>query len=281
MKNCAIENPTHDLLPEEKARKKIDAMLEDAGWSVVGRDGFTNSINALAVRENLLNGNLEADYVLYLDGKAIGVIEAKRSESKLGADVATQAENYSKNLPEWVQYWAKPLPFIFLSNGNDLLFKDLSGDEEYSRLKKMLTPKEIVNRSNGVVCSEYAKLPSLPPVGPKGLRECQFEAISNLELSFKQGKKRALVVLATGAGKTFTACTACYRLLNYTSAKRVLFLVDRNNLGKQAENEFETYRLTESGNRFSDDYVVLRLTDANALGREAWSFQRFKGFLPH
>ena len=81
---------------------------------------------------------------------------------------------------------------------------------------------------------EYAKLPSLPPVGPKGLRECQFEAISNLELSFKYGEKKALIVLATGAGKTFTACTAAYRLLNYTSAKRVLFLVDRNNLGKQA-----------------------------------------------
>ena len=256
-----------NLLPEEKARIKIDNMLYDAGWCVVDRDGFTNSINALAVRENLLKGNLEADYILYLDGKAIGVIEAKRSENRLGVDVITQAENYSRNLPNWVQCWAKPLPFIFLSNGDDLLFKDLRGDDDYISLRKMLTPKEIVNKSAGIVISEYAKLPSLPPVGSKGLRECQFEAISNLELSFKQGKKKALIVLATGAGKTFTACTICYRLLNYTSVKRVLFLVDRNNLGKQAEGEFKTYCLTESGNKFSDDYVVQRLTDINSLGR--------------
>ena len=100
----------------------------------------------------------------------------------------------------------------------------------------------------------------------KVLRECQFEAISNLELSFKYGEKKALIVLATGAGKTFTACTAAYRLLNYTSAKRVLFLVDRNNLGKQAEGEFGTYKLTETGNAFSDEYIVHRLKSVEKIG---------------
>ena len=98
------------------------------------------------------------------------------------------------------------------------------------------------------------------------MRECQFEAISNLELSFKYGEKKALIVLATGAGKTFTACTAAYRLLNYTSAKRVLFLVDRNNLGKQAEGEFGTYKLTETGNAFSDEYIVHRLKSVEKIG---------------
>ena len=123
----------------------------------------------------------------------------------------------------------------------------------YKVLKKMFTPKEIVNLAGSDIQSDYAKLPALPPVGPKGLRECQFEAITNLEISFKQGLKKALIVLATGAGKTFTACTAAYRLLNYKGAKRVLFLVDRNNLGKQAEGEFGTYKLTETGNAFSDE----------------------------
>lgn len=123
----------------------------------------------------------------------------------------------------------------------------------------MLSPKDIVKLAGGDIDSEYAKLPSVPAVGAKGLRGCQFEAITKLELSFKQGFKKALIVLATGAGKTFTACTAAYRLLNYTSAKRVLFLVDRNNLGKQAEGEFGTYKLTETGNPFSDEYIVHRL----------------------
>ena len=225
----------NSLLPEEKARVKIDKSLNAAGWTVVSRDEFTSTINAQAVKENLMKGNLEADYILYIDGKAIGVIEAKREDNSLGEKVAEQAQNYGNILPDWVQSWNTPLPFIFLSNGNTLLFKNqLDEKPSYKILKKMYTPKELVLLSKGIIDSEYAKLPSVPPVGPKGLRECQFEAISNLELSFKYGEKKALIVLATGAGKTFTACTAAYRLLNYTSAKRVLFLVDRNNLGKQA-----------------------------------------------
>ena len=250
-----------DLLPEQKARIHIDKYLVDAGWTVVDRDEFVpTAINAQAVRENILKGNKEADYILYLDGKAIAVLEAKREENKLGLEVAEQAQTYGNILPNWVQAWKNPLPFIFLSNGNLILFKDMRDKEpSYKVLKKMFTPKEIVNLAGDDFNSQFAKLPAIPPVGPKGLRQCQFEAITNLEISFKQGLKKALVVLATGAGKTFTACTAAYRLLNYMGAKRVLFLVDRNNLGKQAEGEFGTYKLTETGNAFSDEYIVHRL----------------------
>lgn len=256
------------LLPEEKAREKIDTLLEESGWTVVNRDEFVSDvINAQAVRENILKRNKEADYILYLDGKAIGVLEAKREENNLGLKVAEQAQTYATILPDWVQSWITPLPFIFLSNGNHLLFKDRREKEsKYKILKKMLSPKEIVELANGAINSEYAKLPSVPKVSPKGLRECQFEAITNLELSFKQGQRKALIVLATGAGKTFTACTAAYRLLNYTRAKRVLFLVDRNNLGKQAEGEFGTYKLTETGNAFSDEYIVHRLRSVEKIG---------------
>ncbi len=256
-----------DLLPEQKPRVKIDKLLEDAGWTIVARDEYTNAINAQAVKENLMKGNLEADYLLYLDGKAIGVLEAKREENKLGLEVAEQAQNYGSAVPDWVQAWKNPLPFIFMSNGNLLLFKDMREEKpSYKILKTMYTPKQLVKLAGEDIKSEYAKLPSLPPVCPKGLRECQFEAITNLELSFKQGLKKALIVLATGAGKTFTACTAAYRLLNYTSAKRVLFLVDRNNLGKQAEGEFGTYKLTETGNAFSDEYIVYRLKNIDKIG---------------
>ena len=258
----------HDLLHEQQARVYIDAYLEDAGWTVVNRDEFVpEAINAQAVRENILKGNKEADYILYLDGKAIGVLEAKRKENNLGFEVAEQAQHYGNILPDWIQAWKTPLPFIFLSNGETLLFKDMHDEKpSYKVLKKMLTPKDIVKLAGGDIDSEYAKLPSIPSVGSKGLRECQFEAIMKLELSFKQGFKKALIVLATGAGKTFTACTAAYRLLNYTSAKRVLFLVDRNNLGKQAEGEFGTYKLTETGNPFSDEYIVHRLKSVEKIG---------------
>lgn len=271
MAEYKIHHSTYDLdslLPEQKARVKIDQMLKDSGWTVVPRDDFTpDAVNAQAVEENLMKGNLEADYILYLDGKAIAVLEAKREENKLGLEVAEQAQNYGNILPDWVQAWKTPLPFIFLCNGDLLLFKDMREDKpSYKVLKKMFTPKEIVNLAGDDINSQFAKLPALPPVGPKGLRECQFEAITNLEISFKQGLKKALIVLATGAGKTFTACTAAYRLLNYMGAKRVLFLVDRNNLGKQAEGEFGTYKLTETGNAFSDEYIVHRLRNVEKIG---------------
>ena len=271
MAEYKIHHSTYDLdslLPEQKARVKINQMLKDSGWTVVPRDDFTpDAVNAQAVEENLMKGNLEADYILYLDGKAIAVLEAKREENKLGLEVAEQAQNYGNILPDWVQAWKTPLPFIFLCNGNTLLFKDMRESKpSYKVLKKMFTPKEIVNLAGDDIKSQFAKLPALPPVGPKGLRECQFEAITNLEISFKQGLKKALIVLATGAGKTFTACTAAYRLLNYMGAKRVLFLVDRNNLGKQAEGEFGTYKLTETGNAFSDEYIVHRLRSVEKIG---------------
>ena len=271
MAEYKIHHSTYDLdslLPEQKARVKIDQMLKDSGWTVVPRDDFTpDAVNAQAVEENLMKGNLEADYILYLDGKAIAVLEAKREENKLGLEVAEQAQNYGNILPDWVQAWKTPLPFIFLCNGDLLLFKDMrEAKPSYKVIKKMFTPKEIVNLAGDDIKSQFAKLPALPPVGPKGLRECQFEAITNLEISFKQGLKKALIVLATGAGKTFTACTAAYRLLNYMGAKRVLFLVDRNNLGKQAEGEFGTYKLTETGNAFSDEYIVHRLRSVEKIG---------------
>ena len=102
----------------------------------------------------------------------------------------------------------------------------------------------------------------LPTLNSKGLRDCQYEAITELEKSFRAGESRALMVLATGAGKTYTACLASYRMLAFTPMRRVLFLVDRNNLGKQAENEFGTFRLTENGDPFNTIFAVNRLKSA-------------------
>lgn len=277
-----------ELKPEEAARVKIDEMLKQKGWDVISRTEYSDRYNGCAVTESLLNGNLEADYMLYVGGKAIGVLEAKRAEKKLSVEVENQAKKYTRQVPDWCQTWKQPLPFIFLSNGETLLFKDQrassaasSGDSqaintqaenststqanesEFTELKAMFTPKQLVELAG--IKQEYAKLPAVPAAGPNGLRQCQYDAISNLELSFKQQQKKALIILATGAGKTFTAVTAAYRLLTYTHIRRILFLVDRNNLGKQAEGEFTSYRLTETKDTFNSIYNVQRLSGTKEL----------------
>ncbi|MCR5494019.1 MAG: DEAD/DEAH box helicase family protein [Treponema sp.] len=255
---------TDGLLPEQKARKNIDSMLIKAGWDIISRNEYSDIYNGCAITEALLTGNLEADYLLMAGNKAIGVLEAKRAENKLSVEVSDQAENYTRKVPDWCPKWFDILPFVFLSNGETLLFKDMrEEDSSYIELKKMMSPKELVGMTD--IQSEYASLPALPPVGDKGLRQCQYDAIRNLELSFKHNKNKALISLATGAGKTFTACTFTYRFLTYTSVRRVLFLVDRNNLGKQAEGEFTSYKLTESGEVFNSIYSLKRLTSIDDI----------------
>lgn len=230
-------------------------LLKKAGWSIVPRDQYSPGVSAVAIEEGLLKGNLEADYLLFLEGKAIGVLEAKKESVSLDDIVANQAENYTHKLLQMYQYWENPLPLIYLSNGKELLFKNAKvPGSTYQKLDAMHTPKEMVKLAG--INSFFAGLPTLDP---KGLRDCQYEAITNLEASFRNSQRKALIVLATGAGKTFTACLAAYRFLAYTPARRVLFLVDRNNLGKQAEGAFGDFKLTENGEPFSTIYTTERL----------------------
>lgn len=244
------------MKPEEKARVKIDQMFEDAGWKVVDRDFYSPTITAAAIREGLLEGNREADYFLFLNGKAVGVLEAKRKEVNVASDwVSDQAERYTRYVPKCYQAFARPLPFIYLSNGENTYFRDCRiEDSDLEEINRIHTPKEMVKMLG--INAPYAGLPTLKK---KGLRDCQYEAITELENSFRAGQNRALIVLATGAGKTYTACLAAYRFLAYTPMKRILFLVDRNNLGKQAEGEFGMFRLTENGDPFNTIYTVNRL----------------------
>jgi type I restriction enzyme R subunit len=244
------------MQPEEKARVKIDQMFADAGWRVVDRDEYAPNMSAVAIREGLMSGNKEADYLLFINGKAVGVLEAKREEVDVHSDsVAEQAIGYVTNVPEYYQAYSRPLPIIYRSNGRDVLFNDYRNpDAPTEELNRIHTPKEICKLLG--IKDYYAQLPAL---SKRGLRNCQYEAITALESSFREGKDKVLIVLATGAGKTYTACLAAYRMLSYTPTKRILFLVDRNNLGKQAETEFGTFRLTENGEPFNTIYEVNRL----------------------
>lgn len=248
------------MTPEQIARQKIDRMFEEAGWAVVDRDHFSPEDTAVAVEEGLLNGNLEADYLMFINGKAVGVLEAKREEVDVTSSiVCEQAEHYTRSVPSWVPTWRNPLPIAYVSNGKELYYRDLRDpDNGYELIKKIHTPKQ-VTRMLGI-SDFYAALPALKK---RGLRVCQYEAITELEKSFRAGHDRALMVLATGAGKTYTACLATYRMLNYTPMKRVLFLVDRNNLGKQAEGEFGRFKLTESGDPLNTIFNVNWLKSAS------------------
>ena len=244
------------MTPEEKARQKIDQWFAEAGWKVINREDYEPTSTAVAIREGLLKGNLEADYFLFINGKAVGVLEAKREDiDALSDKVCAQAALYAKSVPHIYQTYQNPLPFIFTSNGKDLYFCDFRKQEQsFKQIMAIPTPYDLVKQLG--ISDYFAGLPTLQK---KGLRDCQYEAVTELEKSFRSGQNRALMILATGAGKTYTACLAAYRLLSYTPMRRILFLVDRNNLGKQAEGEFGTFRLTENGDAFNTIFTVNRL----------------------
>lgn len=260
------DKTTVQMKPEEKARQKIDQMLMDAGWKVVCREDFLPS-EPCAVCETFTEGAHRADYVLFIEGKAIAVIEAKRAKTDLDDaqiqhTVAEQAEEYAHTLLPWMKAWVRPLPIIYLSNGDTTYLKIADTDVDYLPVRAIQSPKEML--ASVSIESEVSRYAALPALSRKGLRTCQFAAITNLEASLRKGKRRALISLATGSGKTFTACLAAYRLMEYAKFKRVLFLVDRTNLGRQALGEFGRFRLTHSGESFTSlyDTDILRASTA-------------------
>ena len=243
------------MLPEEKAREKIDKQLRNAGWDVVSRNEYVPNSTS-AVKEALMRGNTESDYLLFIDGKAIAVVEAKREENLLIGQVEEQVEGYAHNPQDWYGLWCDYLiPLVYMANGNKIYFKNLLiPDSDYEEVSQIHTPKKMLQIINKK--SEYGALPLLER---KGLRDCQYYAELELERSLKVGNKKNLAVLATGAGKTYLACLASYRLLNYTSTKRILFLVDRNNLARQTESEFSLFDRTENQQKMSSLYQISRL----------------------
>ncbi|SEQ01353.1 type I restriction enzyme, R subunit [Lachnospiraceae bacterium RM5] len=243
------------MLPEEKARVKIDKQLRNAGWDIVARDEYVpNSISA--IKEALMVGNTESDYLLFIDGKAIAVVEAKREDNPLGDEVKAQAEGYATTPQSWYGLWfQKLIPLVYLANGNKIYFKNmLKTDSEYEELQQMHTPKKMLQ-----IIGQKSEYGALPLLEKKGLRDCQYRAELKFEESLKLGNKKNLAVLATGSGKTYLACLAAYRLLNYTQTKRILFLVDRNNLARQTESEFSIFDRTENQQKMSNLYTINRL----------------------
>ena len=246
------------MLPEQKARQEIDRQLDAAGWTLQDFDEINPSAaQGVAVREfPLLTGH--ADYLLYLDGKVTGAIEAKPEGHPL-IGVEVQSLKYMNGLPDNVPSYGKPLPFAYESTGTETRFTN-SREPDF-RSREVFTfhrPVELA-RLVGLDAQLRERLREMPELVIDRLWRPQVEAIENLEHSLAEGRLRALIQMATGSGKTFTACTFCYRLLKFAGAKRILFLVDRNNLGRQAMTEFQDYRSPYSNRTFTEEYVVQHL----------------------
>ncbi len=247
--------------PEQIARDKIDQMLVDAGWVVQSKKDVDLGANrGVALRENQADTKF-ADYILYVDRKPVGVIEAKREEEGHRLTVAEdQAAEYAKAKLKYLDN--DPLSFVFESTGIITRFRDTRDPKPRGRTVFSFFRPETLAEWLKKDKSLRARLQDIPELNIDGLRPAQINAIDNLEKSFKKNKPKALIQMATGAGKTFTAATFVYRLLKYADAKRILFLVDTKNLGEQAEQEFMSFQPNDINRKFTELYNVQRLTSS-------------------
>jgi len=248
--------------PEQIARDKIDAMLVEAGWVVQSKKDVDIRANqGVAVREYQTDVG-PADYVLFVDAKPVGIIEAKREEEGHRLTVVEeQSKGYAVAKLKYLNN--DPLPFVYESTGTLTRFTDYRDPKPRGRnVFHFHKPSTISNwlKKNK---SLRARLQNIPNLDETGLRPAQIVAINNLETSFKNNRPKSLIQMATGAGKTFTACTFVYRLLKHADAKRVLFLVDTKNLGEQAEQEFMAYQPNDDNRKFIELYNVQRLTSSH------------------
>jgi type I restriction enzyme, R subunit len=241
--------------PEQRARQNIDRLLANAGWIVQDRRELNLGAGlGVAVREFQLSTG-PADYLLFVDRRAIGVVEAKPEGTTLSG-VEPQSARYSIGLGATPLHWHSPLPFLYESTGVETFFTNGLDPEPRSRRVFAFHRPETLLRWVREPATLRSRLRSLPPLITTGLWPAQIEAIANLEQSLAANRPRALIQMATGSGKTFTAVSAVYRLIKHARAQRVLFLVDRRNLGRQALNEFRQYVTPDDGRKFSELYNV-------------------------
>src|SRR5271165_6128776 len=246
------------MTPEERARQQIDLLLQESGWIVQDRSQTNLAAGpGVAIREALLKTG-EADYLLFAGGKAIATVEAKPEGYPL-VGVEGQSLKYATGLLD-NPCWTDPLPFCYESTGSETRFSNRLNPNYSSRgvfafhqpetLIEWVTQSEQLNQ----------RLREMPLLITGHLWQAQIEAIQNLEKSLAENRPRALIQMATGSGKTFTAVNFVYRLIKHAGARRVLFLVDRGNLGRQAKGEFDQFVTPDTGRKFTELYNVQHLT---------------------
>jgi len=245
--------------PEQRARDIIDKQLIACGWVIQDKNKLNlNAGFGIVVRYYLTQGGKETDYVMFVDKKPVGVSEAKREEEGVRLTVhETQSEEYATSKLKYLNN--DPLPFVYESTGDITRFTDFRDPKPRSRPVFTFHRPETFRSWLKKEKSFRDSLNNLPILPTEGLRECQIIAINKLDKSFKEYRPKALIQMATGAGKTYTAVTFIYRLLKFTEAKRILFLVDTKNLGEQAEQEFMSYLPIDDNRLFTTIYGVHRL----------------------
>ncbi|MBN8667106.1 MAG: DEAD/DEAH box helicase family protein [Chitinophagales bacterium] len=244
--------------PEQLARDRIDEQLIACGWLI--QDFKKKNVLAgpgVAIREYVTDTG-PADYVLFVDGKPVGVIEAKREEEGHRLTMhEEQTEDYASAKLKYLDN--EKLPFVYESTGELTRFTDFRDPKPRSRpvfaFHRPETFRDWIKKGKSL----RASLQDLPILTEEGLRDCQIKAINKLEKSFKDARPKALIQMATGSGKTFTAVSFIYRLLKFTNAKKILFLVDTKNLGEQAEQEFMAFQPNDDNRKFTELYGVHRL----------------------
>ena len=236
-------------------------MLEAAGWHVQNHAGHnTAAALGVAVREYPLRAEQRADYLLFINGVAVGVIEAKPEGTTLSGALQ-QAERYRASLPDNLRRLPQ-FPFSYASTGAETYFRDIRDPDSRSRqVFTFHTPDSLLGQSNELTTLRENLRNNLSTLEKGYLWDCQFEAITNLEESLKEARPRALIQMATGSGKTYAAVSAVYRLIRFAGIKRVLFLVDRRNLGRQALREFQAYTPPDDNSKFTELYNVQHLAN--------------------
>lgn len=265
------------LQAEQRARRLIDEQLTRAGWVV--QDLKAQALGAavgVAVREvTMKSGHGRADYLLYLNKGVVGVVEAKPMGKTLSG-VEWQSSMYAQGLTDAQKLRATmvdgKLPFVFEASGSETHFTN--GYDPHPRARAVFNfpkPETLLSiiadaRTNPDAPTWRGALQTMPELDERALRPAQITAITGIERSLREQRfDRSLVQMATGAGKTYTAVTASYRLLRFGGFKRVLFLVDRNNLADQTAAEFTNFRTPDDGRRFTELYPVDKLkSDAPA-----------------
>lgn len=221
--------------PEQEARIDIDRMLAEAGWLVQDvRSVNLHAGRGVAIREFPLDRGFGfADYLLYIDAKAAGVIEAKKVGATLSG-VEIQSDRYTQGLPLALPAWFRPLVFRYQSTGIETHFTSgLDPDPRSRQVFSFHRPEtlaewldtacrsvEDATHQTGAIAEPgeiwspdcyRSRLRRMPPLHSEGLWPAQFTAITNLEKSLAADRPRSLVQMATGSGKTFTSVSFIYR----------------------------------------------------------------------